>query len=211
MRRAGFTLIELLIVLTVLGVMAMAIIPSFAGMRTFQVSLAAKDSMRFMRYARKTAIQTQRPVTLTFSPGEVRVAVVPPEGQEGEGPHLRLPDQEQPKEADEKKAPADAIQDVDPESFDLTRTYKNVAFAFLQYEDNLETDFRRRKAGQDDEVMRFKTERTFTITVRANGTTRPFSMRVYGFDPEDEATLDDPKGGTTITFDFLCAGTIGED
>ena len=81
MRRAGFTLIELLIVLGILGVMALAIIPSFANMGGLQVSIAAKDSLRLMRYARRVAIQTQQPVTVTFSPGQIRVSVLEDEEQ----------------------------------------------------------------------------------------------------------------------------------
>ena len=112
MRRAGFTLIELLIVLGILGVMALAIIPSFANMGGLQVSIAAKDSLRLMRYARRVA-------------------------------------------------------------------------------------------GQDDEEERKRESDTFTITVRANGTTRPFTMRVYERDSDSK--------GDTLSFDFLCAGTIGDD
>ncbi|HIV09906.1 MAG TPA: prepilin-type N-terminal cleavage/methylation domain-containing protein [Candidatus Spyradenecus faecavium] len=206
MRRAGFTLIELLIVLGILGVMALAVIPSFGGMGSLKVSLAAKDALRLMRYARKVAIQTQQPVTVAFSPGQIRVSVDGDEPAEdgAEAEAAREPEDDKPKQ----RRDSDRLEETDPESFNLTRACEEVAFAFVQYDDSLASaekgqDFRRRVAGQDDEDARKQEGDSFTVTVRANGTTRPFTMRVYGRDG------DTP--GDTLSFDFLCAGTIADD
>ena len=211
MRRAGFTLIELLIVLGILGVMALAIIPSFANMAGLQVSIAAKDSLRLLRYARRVAIQTQQPVAVTFSPGQIRVAILEDEEAAEADP---TPPQEDPKAKDEApdakapRKPSDRIEENSPDSFNITRACENVAFAFEQYDDHLASadkgqDFRRRVAGQDDEEERKRESDTFTVTVRANGTTRPFTMRVYERNTETK--------GDTLSFDFLCAGTIGDE
>ena len=43
--------------------------------------------------------------------------------------------------------------------------------------------------------------------VRANGTTRPFSLRVL---PREDLERGE-ETGDKISFDFLCAGTIGEE
>ena len=211
MRRAGFTLIELLIVLGILGVMALAIIPSFANMGGLQVSIAAKDSLRLMRYARRVAIQTQQPVTVTFSPGQIRVSVLEDEEQtEEELTDTKKDDDKGDQETNTKapRKPSDRIEENEVDTFNITRACEKVAFAFEQYDDHLVSadkgqDFRRRVAGQDDEEERKRESDTFTITVRANGTTRPFTMRVYERDSDSK--------GDTLSFDFLCAGTIGDD
>ena len=211
MRRAGFTLIELLIVLGILGVMALAIIPSFANMGGLQVSIAAKDSLRLMRYARRVAIQTQQPVTVTFSPGQIRVSVLEDEEQtEEELTDTQKDDDKGDQETNTKapRKPSDRIEENEVDTFNITRACEKVAFAFEQYDDHLVSadkgqDFRRRVAGQDDEEERKREGDTFTITVRANGTTRPFTMRVYERDSDSK--------GDTLSFDFLCAGTIGDD
>ena len=211
MRRAGFTLIELLIVLGILGVMALAIIPSFANIGGLQVSIAAKDSLRLMRYARRVAIQTQQPVTVTFSPGQIRVSVLEDEEQtEEELTDTQKDDDKGDQETNTKapRKPSDRIEENEVDTFNITRACEKVAFAFEQYDDHLVSadkgqDFRRRVAGQDDEEERKRENDTFTITVRANGTTRPFTMRVYERDSDSK--------GDTLSFDFLCAGTIGDD
>lgn len=211
MRRAGFTLIELLIVLGILGVMALAIIPSFANMGGLQVSIAAKDSLRLMRYARRVAIQTQQPVSVTFSPGQIRVTVLEDEEAADKTPaDAQKEDPAKDPEADKKapRKPSDRIEENSVDSFNITRACENVAFAFEQYDDHLASadkgqDFRRRVAGQDDEEERKRESDTFTVTVRANGTTRPFTMRVYERDTDTT--------GDTLSFDFLCAGTIGDE
>ena len=65
--RNGFTLIELLIVLAIFSVTMAIIVPTFSMVSSAQVAMAAKDTLRLMRYARNMALQTQQPVTLEFS------------------------------------------------------------------------------------------------------------------------------------------------
>ncbi len=206
--RSGFTLIELLIVLGILGMMALIVVPSFSGLASMQVSMAAKDSLRLMRYAHNVAVQTQRPVTLTFAPGLIRLTPAgAPEAEDAPA------DAETPPGAEgEAREPKVALEGGDVSTFGLTKRYKDVAFAFLGYDDTItqgrnlageKADFGRRVAGQVGEEARKQAAEAFTVTVRANGTTRPFTLRVFPQGAE--------SGGDVVSFDFLCAGTIGED
>lgn len=222
MARRGFTLIELLIVITVLAVMMVVVIPSFGMIGATQQALATKDTLRLMRYARNMALQTQVPVTLTFSPERVVIASAFDEGQTST-------DATQEEEAAETSTPiraAAAEEEEDPkgdrnrleteslETVGFTKHYENVAFEFLGYDDSISRktssadramDFHRRGIDTSDDASFTSAKdpsETFTITVRANGTTRPFSMRVYPKDTDSE--------GAEITFDFLCSGQISE-
>ncbi len=224
--RGGFTLIELLIVLAILGALTFVVVPSMSMSGSVQVSLAAKDTLRLMRYAHNMALQTQQPITLTFAPGEIRLASAfdaaggdtagtGASALSGAGAAAREADPAAVKRAGEGK---DAVVAGDIESVGLAKRYAEVAFAFLGYDDTIRqgrsegdarrTDFQRRRPGQDAEEERSPfgrrekdaADEPFTITVRANGTTRPFSIRVYECDTEKE--------GDTIAFDFLCSGTI---
>ena len=111
----------------------------------------------------------------------------------------------------------------DIESVGLAKRYAEVAFAFLGYDDTIRqgrsegdarrTDFQRRRPGQDAEEgdgrspfgrhERQAADEPFTVTVRANGTTRPFTLRVRERETE--------SAGDTIAFDFLCSGVIGDE
>ncbi len=219
--RGGFTLIELLIVLTILAAMAFVAVPSFDSLSSTQVSMAAKDTLRLMRYARNMALQTQQPVLLDFAPGEIRVrsafdspdqAAVPAQTDKGAS-----------QEGETQGPGRDAVVAGDVESVGLTRRYANVAFALVGYDDSIlqgrsagdrdRADFNRRRPGQDAEEEEARGDwRTrgraaeaerFTITVRANGTTRPFTLRVHERETE--------SAGDTIAFDFLCSGVIGDE
>lgn len=207
--RAGFTLIELLIVLGILGMMALVVVPSFSGLASMQVSMAAKDSLRLMRYAHNVAVQTQRPVTLTFAPGLIRLTPGgAAEGEEAPG----AGEEAAPAEDGGAREPKGDIEGGDVSTFGLAKRYKDVAFAFVGYDDTItqgrnlageKADFGRRVAGQVGEEARKQAAETFSVTVRANGTTRPFTLRIF---PKDAET-----GGDVVSFDFLCAGTIGEE
>lgn len=217
--RGGFTLVELLIVLAILAAMAFVAIPSFDSLASTQVSMAAKDSLRLMRYARNMALQTQQAVHLDFAPGEIRVRSA--FDDDPAVPKTATPSEKAGSEAGPTR---DAVLAGDVESVGLTRRYANVAFAFVGYDDSIRqgrsegdrdrTDFNRRRPGQDAEEeealgawrtrgKRSAEEERFTVTVRANGTTRPFTLRVYERGTETE--------GDVIAFDFLCSGTIGDD
>lgn len=220
MHRCGFTLIELLIVMAILGVTMVIILISSGTVSATQVAMASKDTLRLMRYARNMALQTQQPITLTFAPGVITL----------ESPFdktLRL-DTASDKESEdvaktptktlssEEKAKGSTLNAGDIEAVGLTKYYEGVGFAFVEYNDSIkmgrsatrdQTDFHRRVAGEasaDVGETRRQQQTTFSVTVRANGTTRPFSIRVYNADAaEDKCNL--------ISFDFLCSGTIGNE
>ena len=219
--RRGFTLIELLIVMAILGVM-MAIIVMSAGMVTAtQVAMASKDTLRLMRYARNMALQTQQPVTLTFAPGTITLdtpfdreaTVAPTTSLEDESDASRTKQQS----ASETTSPTKGSPLVagDIEAVGLVKYYENVVFEFISFDDSVTmgrtsnktpADFQRRVAGEADETVGERTRQkaeSFSVTIRANGTTRPFTLRVY----DQEASED---AGNQISFDFLCTGTIGE-
>lgn len=204
--RSGFTLIELLIVMAILAVAVAITVPNMDAITTTQVSLAAKDSLRLMRYARNMALQTQQPIIVTFEPGKISLASALDE------PTART-------------APVNT-EEASPEgagkvAFDLTggeldqvgfaKSYERVDFRFLGYNDSItreNKDLWRRVPGETEEAAAaFSSqvdEGPFSITVRANGTTRPFSIRVYEREGNE-------ANGDQIDFDFLCAGTIGND
>ncbi len=218
--RRGFTLVELLIVLAILSVTVAILIPTFSLVSTAQVSIAAKDSLRMMRYARNMALQTQQPITLTFSPGQVAITSPldgPAETDGATDPEPSANDKEPSDEADDatrRKLPpyrVDAGGGIDTVA--LTKAYEGVAFQFLGYEDsvgrswsNRPSDFTRHGMASDPsdsiEEPSAQEAETFSITVRTNGTTRPFSIRVYEAETEME--------GDIVAFDFLCSGTIGD-
>lgn len=209
--RRGFTLIELLIVLAILSVTVAILVPTFSMVSSAQVSVAAKDTLRLMRYARNMALQTQQPVTLDFSPGSIRVSspfdqgkvLAPKTGK-------REPQGEEAVSAN-RKTPPNALQAGGIDTVALEKAYDLVAFEFLGYDDTVRSDSRHRPidftkraaAARLEEALIEDSQRDiFSVTVRANGTVRPFSIRVYERDTE--------KQGDTVSFDFLCSGTIGE-
>ncbi len=206
--RRGFTLVELLIVLAILSVTVAILIPSFAMVSSAQVSIAAKDTLRMMRYARNMALQTQQPITLTFAPGSIHISS-PTEADRSEAA-TEEPNEEQTTAS--RQAPPNIVQTDGVDTVALTKHYDLVAFAFLGHDDSLNVrrsdrpnDFTHRAAAMHQEEPRdseHTSDETFSITVRANGTVRPFSIRVYERDTE--------KQGDLISFDFLCSGTIAE-
>lgn len=214
--KRGFTLIELLVVLAILGIAVAVVVPHIGSATSTQVSLAAKDALRLMRYARNMALQTQQPMVVTFSPGQIALsstldeAVAVPLGESGT---------DAASEGSGKRSPGVSGEAGEIDAVGLTKHYDQVAFIFLGYDDSVTqgrsaedgapADFRRRVLGEEEELSRLRApaaEETFSVTVRANGTTRPFSVRVL---PREEAERGEGVGDL-VSFDFLCAGTIGE-
>lgn len=214
--KRGFTLIELLVVLAILGIAVAVVVPHIGSATSTQVSLAAKDALRLMRYARNMALQTQQPMVVTFSPGQIALsstldeAVAVPLGESGT---------DAASEGAGKRSPGVSVEAGEIDAVGLTKHYDQVAFIFLGYDDSVTqgrsaedgapADFRRRVLGEEEELSRLRApaaEETFSVTVRANGTTRPFSVRVL---PREEAERGEGVGDL-VSFDFLCAGTIGE-
>ena len=221
--KRGFTLIELLVVLAILGIAVAVVVPQIGNSASTQVSMAAKDTLRLMRYARNMALQTQQPMEIVFSPGRIVLASAFDEGASESGGR-GAPVEAEANETSLKRSPGVAVEAGEIDAVGLTKHYDQVAFTFLGYDDSVTqgrsaedgapADFRRRLPGQDQmqglhvgHLSAPSAEETFTITVRANGTTRPFSLRVL---PREDLERGD-ETGDKISFDFLCAGTIGEE
>lgn len=223
--RRGFTLIELLIVMAILTVTMAIIVVSAGAVSATQLAMASKDSLRLMRYARNMALQTQQPITLTFEPGVITIAsafdsvTATPAADIETYTSLDSTDtpstssSEDSEKASTNKGSTLAAGDI--EEVGLVKYYEGVAFEFIGFNDSIQVgrsvnrdkkDFDRRVAGEADEEagdLKRKESDTFSVTVRANGTTRPFTIRIYDSEaPDDEGNL--------ITVDFLCSATIGD-
>lgn len=217
--RRGFTLIELLIVMAILTVTMAIIMISSGAVSSTQLSMASKDTLRLMRYARNMALQTQQPVTIAFTPGKItlssefdaKTAPAPSTDTLESTPNTTT---EAESSKSEDKAPKGVFLAAgDIEEVGLVKYYEGVAFEFVRFNDSIATgrnlkndkkDFERRVAGEADaEIGEFKRQESeaFTITIRANGTTRPFTLRVF----DSEAVNDK---GNLITVDFLCSAKI---
>lgn len=223
--RRGFTLIELLIVMAILTVTMAIIVVSAGAVSATQLAMASKDSLRLMRYARNMALQTQQPITLTFAPGVITIAsafdsasATPTSGIETSPPsnQANASDTTSPEDA-EKTASSKGSRLVtgDIEEVGLVKYYEGVAFEFIGFNDSIQVgrsanrdkkDFDRRVAGEADEEagdLKRKERDTFSVTIRANGTTRPFTIRIYDSEAPDQE-------GNLVTVDFLCTATIAE-
>ncbi|MGN0887199.1 MAG: Tfp pilus assembly protein FimT/FimU [Candidatus Spyradenecus sp.] len=220
--KRGFTLIELLVVLAILGIAVAVVVPHIGNSASTQVSMAAKDTLRLMRYARNMALQTQQPMEIIFSPGQIVLSSAFDEGASASSTRGE-PVEAEVNETSPKRSPGVTVEAGEIDAVGLTKHYDQVAFAFLGYDDSVTqgrsaedgapADFRRRVPGQES-VQGTRAgllggpsaEETFSITVRANGTTRPFSLRVLSREDLERGE----ETGDKISFDFLCAGTIGE-
>lgn len=213
--RQGFTLIELLIVMAILGVTMAIVVLSAGSVSATQVAMATKDTLRLMRYARNMALQTQQPVTLTFAPGTITIDTPFDQGDALPSTTTSSDTKSESKEEEDQNSKSKGSNLVagDIEAVGLIKYYEDIAFEFIQFDDSIrmarsttndKADFNRRVVGEMDEEegerLRQKTE-TFSITIRANGTTRPFTLRVYEKEAEDDT-------GNRVSFDFLCTGTI---
>lgn len=67
MARKAFTLVELLIVIMLIGIMAVAVVPSVLNTTDTQAVGAARLITGDLQYAQNEAIANQEPVTVTFS------------------------------------------------------------------------------------------------------------------------------------------------
>lgn len=223
--RRGFTLIELLIVMAILTVTMAIIVVSAGAVSATQLAMASKDSLRLMRYARNMALQTQQPITLTFAPGVITIAsafdsasATPTSGIETYTPSNQANASDTTSSEDtEKTASSKGSRLVtgDIEEVGLVKYYEGVAFEFIGFNDSIQVgrsanrdkkDFDRRVAGEADEEagdLKRKERDTFSVTIRANGTTRPFTIRIYDSEAPDQE-------GNLVTVDFLCTATIAE-
>ncbi len=213
--RRGFTLIELLIVLALLAATIAVVVPSFNALPATQVSHASRELLRVMRYARNMALQMQTPMVLSFAPGELKIT---PENTQGPEMIYTVAQLDAAYEAEmaqrehsEEKEASDtptvtsakataAVIGGTLEDAQLTRRYEKVAFAFEGYDDTILNEGYERRISETPKP----TGDTFSITIRTNGTIRPFTLRVYERENEEAE-------GRRISFDFLCSGTIHDE
>ena len=209
--------------MAILTVTMAIIMISGGAVSATQLSMASKDTLRLMRYARNMALQTQQPVTLEFAPGVIRLSsafdalTAPPSPSPRDSetsPITQTTSEESKEEGDQKPVKKVTLIAGDIEEVGLVKHYEGVAFEFISFNDSIATgrsinsdrkDFERRIAGEADEEAgekRRQESQTFSITIRANGTTRPFTIRVF-----DSEAGDDDKGNR-ISVDFLCTAKI---
>lgn len=74
-RASGFTLIELILVLTLTGILAVAVAPKFYDRTTFDSRGFYDEAIAAMRYAQKTAIAHRRTVCVAFTSTTVSLSV----------------------------------------------------------------------------------------------------------------------------------------
>ncbi len=76
--KKGYTLVEILVVVSILGVVALAAIPDFSS-NTEKLDLATAEVVQAIRFARSEAVHTGEPhgVTVTVASDRVRVARLP--------------------------------------------------------------------------------------------------------------------------------------
>jgi MSHA pilin protein MshC len=72
---SGFTLIELILVLTLTGILAVAVAPKFYDRTTFDSRGFYDEAIAALRYAQKTAIAHRRTVCVAFTSTTVSLSV----------------------------------------------------------------------------------------------------------------------------------------
>ena len=76
LRNQGFSLLELLLVLTVLGIVAVAAIPSLSSGDHHKLEFAAGEIAAAMRYARSEALRSGKPHGFQLQTTEARIRVI---------------------------------------------------------------------------------------------------------------------------------------
>jgi prepilin-type N-terminal cleavage/methylation domain-containing protein len=224
LQRLGFTLIELLIVISIVGVLLTVVVINMGSSASMAVSMATQDSLRIIRYARNMALQTQQPINVLFTQGKIEI--IPQEIR-----HITQPSSTSLKEDDtDVKALHNETSNTqlkDPNrleagTFDelaLVKYYQNVNFKFTAYNDNIRLHNNNQKRAHNEFERRINIDASpentdndgissFTLTINANGTMRPCTFQVYACDETGEG---ESASGNTVSFDFLCTGTIAEE
>lgn len=68
-RVSGFTLVELITVMVIVGILAVAVLPRFFTVSTFEDRGSADQVKSILRFAQKTAIAQHTPVSVTLAQG----------------------------------------------------------------------------------------------------------------------------------------------
>lgn len=199
----AFTLLELLVVITILGIMAAVIAPNIAaGLQGTKVSIAARNCVQAVRYARTMALLHQTETEVFFDESgtaEVRAKVSSyvanafadiREAAEAEA-DFGVDESER----DDGLGTNQVAEVVAAKSFADEINSKfvsdNVGFSFLGYTDSID-----KISSGDDETN------SFAVVFRSNGTCRPFRLRVTSKDNDDDFM--------TVSVDMLGVGKIEE-
>lgn len=82
MKTRGFTLIELILILTLVGILAVAAIPRFFNQQDFQDKGFYDQTLAILRYGQKAAIAQRRTVCVAFTSTTVTLTIA---GSAGSG------------------------------------------------------------------------------------------------------------------------------
>lgn len=211
--KLGFTLIELLIVIAIVGVLLSVVYINISSTASMSASMATQDSLRIIRYARNMALQTQQPINVRFSKGKIEI--IPTEMSSlttSSNVNDTDPITEEDNDSDAPKTSSiENPNRLEGHGFDdisLVKHYQEVSFKLAsvdEYTMGSDKDFERReKPISNTELKEDKTD--FILTIHANGTMRPCTIEVYSGDSVEEGSL-----AGTVSFDFLCTGTIEEE
>lgn len=212
-KRKGFTLVELLLVVTIIGIMAFVVGPSvFTSSDLMRLKTASRGVVQLSRYSKTMALLHQQPVELVFSSdGKISVKAASGGGDSlvsaGSFSRTNLVDASE-SEPEEIKAPVVAEEKVgggDSGSggegyvmadIAIEKVYEQVTFRFEGYTDTIDGVAEPDEAysvssssesddGDEEDVQ------TFTIHYRSNGTCRPYRIRIFAGEDEDEFRIVD--------------------
>ena len=181
-QRAGFTMVELLIVIVIIGVMAVAIGPTFStGSDIARVKTATRGVMQMSRYARTMAVLYQAPMALVISAdGRLRVE----RGQGGnETPAVsvasELPDGQGSPPA-EKSSGGGASYEM--AELSAEKVYEQVTFTVSLDQDALEADesgVALKEEETEPEDASKEAVRISRIPYESNGRCLPFTVEIH--------------------------------
>jgi MSHA pilin protein MshC len=73
--QAGFTLVELITVMIIVGILAIAVLPSFTDQTVFESRGFHDETLSLLRYAQKTAIAQRRTVCIALNATGVTMTI----------------------------------------------------------------------------------------------------------------------------------------
>lgn len=196
-------MLELLVVITILGVLAAVITPNIAaGLQGTKVSIAARNCVQAVRYARTMALLHQTETEVFFDgsgTAEVRAKVSSyianafADIKEAADAEAEFGIDES--ERDDGLGTNQVAEVVAAKSFadEINSKFvsENVGFTFLGFTDSID-----KVSNGNDEAN------SFAVAFRSNGTCRPFKIRITSKDSDDDFM--------TVSVDMLGVGKIEE-